>query len=181
MRRYYHFSGMDAAVSWSQHRWYGKGGIVTDQEGGTATTNAPASDSDKIDGARSPEELETLLEDALLVGDRNALVDLFEEGAVLTVAGERSARRAQPVAELALATWSGDHSYVADPRQVIQARDVALVITGRGTNVARRDRDGAWRYVIVRQSSEDGTEEYHDIERRSGAGVSAGSRREGRG
>ena len=37
-----------------------------EQKGGPAFTNAPASTGDRTDGARSPEELETLLEDALL-------------------------------------------------------------------------------------------------------------------
>lgn len=152
---------------------------MAEQKGGTATTNAPSATGARTDGARSPEELETLLEDALLVGDRDALVDLFEAGAVLTVAGERSARRAEAVADLALATWCGNHGYVADPREVVQARDVALVITGRGVNVARRGRDGAWRYVIVRQSGDDGTEDSDDYERRSGPGVGASRRRQG--
>ena len=149
---------------------------MADQKGGTATTNEPAATGDRIDGASSPEELETLLGDALLVGDHNALVDLFEESAVLIVAGERSARQAEAVAELAQAIWCGDHGYVADPRVIIQARDVALVITGQGTNVARRGRDGAWRYAIVRQSGDDGMEDSDDSERKSGPGVGAGGR-----
>ena len=70
--------------------------------------------------------------------------------------GEHSARNADTIAELALATWCGEHSYVADPRAVIQARDIALVVTGRGVNVVRRGNDGAWRYAIVHQSGDDG-------------------------
>ena len=34
-------------------------------------------------GARTPEELETLFEDAFVVRDRDALAQLFEDGAVL--------------------------------------------------------------------------------------------------
>ena len=39
-------------------------------------------------GARTPEELETLLEDALLLRDGPALAELFESGAVLAVNDE---------------------------------------------------------------------------------------------
>lgn len=152
-----------------------------EQKGGPAFTNAPASTGDRTDGARSPEELETLLEDALLTGDLDALVNLFEAGAVLTMTGDHSARNSDTIAELALATWCGEHSYVADPRAVIQARDIALVVTGRGVNVVRRGNDGAWRYAIVHQSGDDELEESDDNERRSGPGIGADSRVQRRG
>ena len=152
-----------------------------DQKGGLASTNAPASTRDRSDGASSPEELETLLEDALLISDLDALVNLFEAGAVLTTTGDHSARNAEMIAEIALATWSGEHSYVADTRAVIQARDIALVVTGRGVNVVRRGNDGAWRYAIVHQSGDDALEESDDNERRSGPGIGAGSRVQQRG
>ena len=35
---------------------------------------------------------------------------------------------------------------------MLVARDVALIIAEGGVNVARRDRGGEWRYVIVRQT-----------------------------
>jgi hypothetical protein len=108
--------------------------------------------------AWSPEELETLLEDALLVRDRQALAELFEEGAVLVGRDERAARGGEEIARLALATCDGDRTYVADPRCVMQARDLALIIAEQGINVVRRGRDGAWRYAIVRLSAEDGIE-----------------------
>jgi hypothetical protein len=109
-------------------------------------------------GAGTPEELETLLEDALVVGDRAALAALFEAGAVLLARDRRSARGGDEIAGLALATWDGDRVYVADPRRVVQARDVALVVAERGVNVARRGRDGAWRYAIVVQTVDVGSE-----------------------
>ena len=52
----------------------------------------------------------------------------------------------------ALARWGNGRPYVADPRRVLAAWDVALIETERGVNVARRDGDGRWRYAIVRQS-----------------------------
>jgi hypothetical protein len=110
------------------------------------------------DGARSPEELETLFEDALMVRDRQVLAELFERGAVLVAGDDRPARGGEEIARLALATWAEDHTYVADPRRVLQARDIALIVAERGINVVRRDRDGAWRFAIVLQSVDDGNE-----------------------
>lgn len=103
-------------------------------------------------GAQTPEELETMLEDALLIRDADALAVLFEETAVLVAGNASSARGDDHVVRLALATWQGEHTYVADPRAVLQAHDIALVVVKGGANVARRT-DGAWRYAIVFQSA----------------------------
>jgi hypothetical protein len=80
-------------------------------------------------GARTPEELETLLEDAVVLRDREAAQALFEPDAV--VEGELWAR-----------------TYVADPHRVVQASDMALVVSQGGISVLRRGSDGTWRYVI---------------------------------
>jgi hypothetical protein len=108
-------------------------------------------------GAQTPEELEVLLEDTLLLRDEEALAALFEDGAVLFAGNERAARGGEAIAGLALATWEGSRSYVAEPQAVVQARDIALIVGERGINVLRRDRDGIWRYAIVRQAIETGT------------------------
>lgn len=108
-------------------------------------------------GARTPEELETLFEDALVIGDRAALTRLFEAGATLAAGDERPAR-GEAIPRLALTTWSGERTYVAHPRRVVVARDIALVVAEWSVNVARRDRDGAWRYTIVVQAVADGSE-----------------------
>jgi hypothetical protein len=108
-----------------------------------------------VSGARTPEELETLLEDSLVIGDGDALAALFEEGAALVASHEPPARGRASIARVALGIWGGAHPYVADPRHVVQARDVALVVGARGINVARRGGDGAWRYAIVLQMVED--------------------------
>ena len=100
-------------------------------------------------GARTPEELETLFEDALLTRDRATLAALFEEAAVLIPGDARPVRGTEEIARLALAGWNGDRAYVADPQRVIQTRDLALILAGQGVNVARRDLSGAWRYAIV--------------------------------
>jgi hypothetical protein len=100
-------------------------------------------------GASTPEELETMFEDAFVVRDREALRLLFEDGAVLA-AGDRlhEARGSDQIARLAAAIWERERTYLADPRRVLQARDTALVLGERSANVVRRGRDGAWRYAI---------------------------------
>ena len=106
-------------------------------------------------GARTPEEIETLFEDAIVVGDRSALAELFEEGAILVVDDERPVRGGDASARLVLATWTGERIYVANPRQVVQARDVALVVGEYGITVVRRHPDGSWRYAIALLSVND--------------------------
>ena len=108
-------------------------------------------------GARTPEELETLLEDAFVTRDPAAVAGLFERGAVLVAGDGRPGGREGPaargpaaIARLAAALWARDRTYVADPRRVLQARDTALVVAGRGSlTVVRRGSDGAWRYAIA--------------------------------
>lgn len=106
-------------------------------------------------GARTPEELETLLEDAFVIRDREALTELFENGAVLVSSDVHEARGEEEIARFARALWDRGRTYVADPRRVLQARDTALVVADRGINVARRGSDGAWRYAIAFLSFDD--------------------------
>jgi hypothetical protein len=106
-------------------------------------------------GARTPEEIEILFEDSLVLHDPQALAELFEDGAVLAVGDELSARGGENIALLALVTWESDHTYIADPKHVIQARDIALIISEQSLNVARRSSDGTWRYAIVCQLVDD--------------------------
>jgi hypothetical protein len=102
-------------------------------------------------GARTPEELETLFEDedAFMIRDRAALVGLFEEGAVVAPDDRRKeARGEEAIAQLATAIWTRNRVYLAEPRRVLQARDVALVVADGGIHVVRRGSAGAWRYSI---------------------------------
>jgi len=101
------------------------------------------------EGARTPEELEALFEDAFVLRDPAALAPLFEARALLAAGGATGeVRGSQEIARSASALWAHDYTYLADPRRVVQAHDVALVLAARGTNVARRAADGAWRYAI---------------------------------
>jgi ketosteroid isomerase-like protein len=101
-------------------------------------------------GARTPEELETLFEDAFVTRDAEALCGMFADGALLAI-GEppNAARGAEEIGRLATVLCTGDRTYVAEPRRVLQARDTALVVADRAINVARRGSDGAWRYAIA--------------------------------
>lgn len=98
--------------------------------------------------ARTPEELSTLLEDAFLLRDPDAIADLFERHALLLVDGGcRQARGHNEIATVAGAIWASDRTYLATPGPVIRARDTALLL-GPAPGVARRARDGSWRYAI---------------------------------
>jgi len=100
-------------------------------------------------GARTPEELETLLEDAFVLHDHHALAQLFQPGAMLVVGGGLpEARGRRQIARVAAQLWDSEHSYLADPRRVLQVRDTALVLAGRAINVARHGDDGFWRYAV---------------------------------
>jgi hypothetical protein len=100
-------------------------------------------------GARTPEELETLFEDAFVIRDPAALAELFEEGAVLAASGGREeAHGGEAIARLATAMWERERTYLADPRRVLQAQDTALVVAAWGIHVVRRGSDRVWRYAI---------------------------------
>jgi hypothetical protein len=101
-------------------------------------------------GARTPEELEALLEDAFVMRDVEALSATFADGAVLALRAEaEAARGAVEIGRLAAALWESNRTYVAAPRRVVQARDVALVLADSAINVVRRENDGAWTYAIA--------------------------------
>jgi hypothetical protein len=100
-------------------------------------------------GAGTPEELETLYEDAFVLRDRDAVAQLFDTGAVLVVGDESTeARGAEEIARLAAAMWDRDQTYLAAPRRVLQAHDTTLVVADGAINVLRRRSDGKWRYAI---------------------------------
>lgn len=99
-------------------------------------------------GARTPEELDTLFEDAFLLRDAAALAELFHPRAVLVVeGGRRTAHGRDEIAAAAAELWAGGHSYLAGARRVVQSRDTALVLGEGGVHVLRRD-DDSWRYAI---------------------------------
>ena len=98
-------------------------------------------------GAQTPEELETLFEDAFVVRDGRALSALFEDGAVLGADGMEG-RGGEAIASLVGELWERELTYLADPLRVVQSRTSALVISAQGIHVLRRGGDGAWRLSI---------------------------------
>jgi hypothetical protein len=99
-------------------------------------------------GARTPEELDTLLEDAFVLRDRARLDGLFDEGAVLLEAGGGEARGGRAIGRALAELWARERVYVAHPRHVLQARDTALVVADAGIHVLRRAGTGGWRVAI---------------------------------
>lgn len=99
--------------------------------------------------AATPEELETLFEDAFVMEDPEQLVGLFEDAGVLAAGdsgaiacGRASIRRSAP------GLWTRHPGYVPAGRRVLQARDTALVVSAAAIQVARRGQDGSWRVAI---------------------------------
>lgn len=110
-------------------------------------------------GACTPEELETLFEDAFVLRDGDALAQLFDAGAVLVAGDEATeARGGEQIARLATAMWDRDKTYLAAPRRVLQAHDTTLVVAEGAINVLRRGSDGRWRYAISLLDDDDATE-----------------------
>jgi hypothetical protein len=102
-----------------------------------------------IGGACTPEELETLLEDAFVTRDRRELTALFDDGAVLaSTAARQEARGGEAIGRTVAELWDGERTYVAGPSRVLESRGLALVVSRSGIHVARRGEDRAWRAAI---------------------------------
>lgn len=80
--------------------------------------------------------------------DRSVSGALFADGAVLMQAGGLEARGGEAIGRALAELWARDCTYVARPRRVLQARDMALIVADAGIHVLRRDGDGAWRAAI---------------------------------
>jgi hypothetical protein len=99
--------------------------------------------------AGTPEELESLLEDALILGDGDAMFGLFDETAVLVAVPEAlEARGVEQIARFATALSERGYVYLSGPGRIVQSSDTTLVVGERAINVMRRRPGGSWRYVI---------------------------------
>lgn len=88
----------------------------------------------------TPEELETLLEDAFLQHDVRAIAELFDtEGVLLTGSAVR---------HTASVLCGRQYSYLADNRLICRAGDTAVLLGADSVSVARRGPDGYWRYLF---------------------------------
>jgi hypothetical protein len=99
-------------------------------------------------GAVTPEDLESLFEDAFVIGDENAFAGLFDGGSVLSAGSGSDARGGEEIMRLAAALRGRGYTYLADRGRVLQAGDTSLVIARRAINVMRRGTDRRWRYAI---------------------------------
>ncbi len=99
-------------------------------------------------GARTPEELESLIEDACVVGDHSALGDLLDDAAVVRTGDGTVGRGRHAAYRLRARAAADDACYCADPRVVLQSADLALVVSPDSINVVRRGSDHCWRLVI---------------------------------
>lgn len=98
--------------------------------------------------ARTPEDLETLFEDASVLRDATLLKQLFCDHAVMAATGDGSDTVGiDSIASLVAARWRRGQTYFAGGSRVLQWRDTALAV-GHGINVAHRSADGVWRYAI---------------------------------
>ena len=93
--------------------------------------------------ARSPEELETLLEDALMLQDEAGAAALFEDGGVLVDGSGDVLARDQAAHVLAR------QNYVASPSSVTVVSNVAVVVGSQTVNVSCRAPGGGWRLVAA--------------------------------
>jgi hypothetical protein len=98
-------------------------------------------------GARSPEELEMLFEDALVVGDIDALRDIFEATAIVVTATGAELRGRDAIVDACL------EDVIAGSLRVLQSGRTALVLGPRSVSVVRRGADRAWRYAITVRSA----------------------------
>jgi len=88
------------------------------------------------------------MEDAFLLGDADAVAGLFQPGGLLAIAGTPQLRGRGQIREAVGALCLQRPGYLAEPRRVLQVRDVALLIGRDVVNLARRGDDGTWRYEI---------------------------------
>ncbi len=109
--------------------------------------------------ARSPEELGRLFQEAMRAGDIDALMALYEPGAVFpNQSGEPRTGTDAIRQELApFAAMKPDMTI--ETQKMIQAGDIALTysrwsmttpaqMSGRAIEIARRQQDGTWLYII---------------------------------
>jgi hypothetical protein len=99
-------------------------------------------------GARTPDELDTLLEDAFVLRDASASRTLFDDDAVLGEAAGPEAHGGAAIGRALAKLWTGDCTYVARTKRVLRTRDTALIVADAGIHVVRRGHDGTWRAAI---------------------------------
>ncbi len=115
--------------------------------------------------ARRPEEIHGLFADALNSGEIDALMALYEPGASLIPQPGQLATGTQAIRQALSEFLAMKPTISVGTRNIVQAGDIALLyskwtlrgtgpdgnpieMAGQGTEVARRQRDGAWLLVV---------------------------------
>lgn len=112
--------------------------------------------------AAEPEDLERLFVERVNAGDVDGLVALFEPDAVVAAGQGDVATGSEEIRRvLARLVAAGTQLTLGQQRPVLRAGDVALTSTrladgGVTAEVARRQPDGTWRWVIDRWNVLDG-------------------------
>lgn len=112
-------------------------------------------------GAKSPEELDSLFEDAFALRDGEAVGALFDPDGLVAPDAKAEVRGREQIRELVAGIWADDPAYTSEKARTLVAGDIALVIHdwklatadgaegARSADVLRRDANGDWRYVIA--------------------------------
>jgi uncharacterized protein (TIGR02246 family) len=108
-------------------------------------------------GARTPDQLHSLLLEAFNAGDIDALVNLYEANAVLYIDGKPLVGHDAIGLAFRTLTESRPRMFL-ETREVIESEEGLAVLhaawslstgtAGMSTEVARRQTDGRWLYVI---------------------------------
>lgn len=88
-----------------------------------------------------------LFEDAFVVRDRGEFCTLFGDGAVFAP-GADEARGREAIGAAAAELWMSGRTYAGGTRRVLQARDMALVLSPAAIHVVRRAPDRTWHVAI---------------------------------
>ena len=131
---------------------------------------------------RTPEELETLLEDAFVLRDHAALAALFEAAAVLVDGRRPAGRGGEAIARAALAMWDGDRRISPNHGRSCW-RATSPWSWPAGINVMRRGTTapGDTRSSSTRWRSSNEREETMIQDTSPSPGTAAADRRPGRG
>lgn len=118
-----------------------------------------------IQGAATPRELHSLFVEAFNRGDLESLFSLYESDAAMVPKPHQLARGQEAIRRALQQLLSLKGTFVLTSSYVIEAGDIALLRgewqlsgtgpdgrnfenTGRDIEVARRQADGSWRFVI---------------------------------
>ena len=110
-------------------------------------------------GARTPEEIDTLFEEAMKNGDLDAVMDLYEPGAVFPWPQDQLFEGAAAIRKLWKPIVANKPTNEIEIKKILIADDIAVIyktwkstapleISATAVEVSRRQDDGTWRLVI---------------------------------